>query len=554
MEALPRTARSTARRLLVVVTAATLALTATACDDEGPGGGGDAGGAAADKSLTIVAGSEQRSVLDRIVLPWCDSKGYSCTYTLKGSVDQARMLQGNSTEHDAYWFASSVFSQLGNTNSQLTDAKPMFLTPVVYAGFKPVMQELGMVGKDQTAAQIIQSVESGKATVWATNPTQSNSGATTLFSFLNHFAGNPPGQALTQEQLKDPKVVKGMQTFIQAIDKTPPSTGTMMDDCLASPGQCETMFTYEDLVIEKNLELVSKGEEPLYVVYPRGAMAISDAPLGFSNHGQDQVDAKHAIFTELQNYLLSDPGAKDKLLALGRRPAGGVGLSLASADPKVFNPDWGIKANLKEQGVTYPAAAVIESALDAYHTQFRKPVELFYCLDGSGSMADNEGWDGVQDAAGALFDPEQARRNLLQTAAGDTTTVAVFNGAIKAGPWTVAGNAESDLKQLESKIRDTSPGGGTDIYSCLDLAASQLGSSSGKGKQLIVVMSDGMSGTGKRDQALAKLDQAKVPVITIAFGKDADPNQLKELAQRSGGAFVQKNDMVAALREAAGYK
>ena len=45
------------------------------------------------------------------------------------------------------------------------------------------MQKLGMVGKDVTAAEIITSVESRKATVWATNPTQSNSGATVPYGW-----------------------------------------------------------------------------------------------------------------------------------------------------------------------------------------------------------------------------------------------------------------------------------------------------------------------------------------------------------------------------------
>lgn len=505
-------------------------------------------------TLRIVAGSEQRSVLEQIVTPWCEQQGYHCEYTLLGSVDQARLLQNGSTDHDAYWFASSVFSQLGNTNGQLSQVRPMFLTPVVYAGFKPVMQQLGMVGRDVTAAEIIASVEKKTVKTWATNPTQSNSGATTLFSFLNHFAGNEPGQALTQQQLESPQVVQGMQTFVRSIERTPPSTGTMMDLCLENTADCQTMFTYEDLVIEKNLELVKQGKEPLYVVYPRGAMAISDAPFGFADHGQQEVAAKKEIFSKLQAYLLDDAGARDKLLALGRRPAGGVGLSLQNPDTHVFNPEWGIRATLREQGVTYPAAPVIESALDMYHTRFRKPVHIYYCLDGSGSMTDNGGWDGVKNAANALFDPVQARRNLLQTAPEDVTDVAVFNGSISGGPWSVTGNADGDLLGLRDRVVGHRPGGGTNMYSCLSRAADAMRSTAPGLKKMVVVMSDGKSDDDDRDATIARLTQLDVPVITIAFGSGADPDQLKEVARATGGAFVQKNDMVAALREAAGYK
>src|SRR5262245_42124207 len=88
------------------------------------------------KSINIVAGSEQASVLDTIVKPWCDKFGYACTFTLKGSVDQARLLSGGSKDFDAYWFASTVFQQVGDEHNVLQDVKPMFLTPIVYAGWK----------------------------------------------------------------------------------------------------------------------------------------------------------------------------------------------------------------------------------------------------------------------------------------------------------------------------------------------------------------------------------------------------------------------------------
>jgi Ca-activated chloride channel family protein len=54
------------------------------------------------------------------------------------------------------------------------------------------------VGRNKVSVnEVLAAVESGKTKVWVTNPTQSNSGATVLFGFLNHFAGNGPGQPLT---------------------------------------------------------------------------------------------------------------------------------------------------------------------------------------------------------------------------------------------------------------------------------------------------------------------------------------------------------------------
>jgi Ca-activated chloride channel family protein len=506
------------------------------------------------KTLRIVAGSEQQTVLDTIVKPWCESKKYTCHFTLKGSVDQARALASGNQDFDAYWFASSVFSQVGDKNNVLRDAKPMFLTPIVYAGWQSEMAKLGFTGRnDVQVADILKAVESGQTKVWVTNPTQSNSGATVLFGFMNYFAGNGPGQALTQQQLDSPAVEDGVTRFIQAMDSTPPSTGTLMNECLAHQDRCRTMFTYEDLVIEKNQELVKQGKEPLYAVYPKGSLAISDAPLGFLPHHDNADTAKHQIFQELQGYLLNDAQAQAQLLKVGRRPATSIGLTLDNPDLAVFNPQWGIQANLREQGIRYPSASVIQTALDRYQTHYRKPVDAYYCLDGSGSMGDNKGWDGIKDAAHQVFDSDQAALNFLQTHPKDRTTVAIFNSGLTAGsPWTVEGDNAGQLHGLTERIVAYRPGGGTNMYACLAQAASSLAGTSRKG--LIILMTDGKSDTGGRSGAVQAINALGIPVIAIAFGKDADPDQLKEVANATHGAFFQQNDLVAALRQAAGYK
>ncbi|MEV4624835.1 VWA domain-containing protein [Micromonospora sp. NPDC049523] len=539
-------------------TALAVALLLTGCTDDGPpdpdrsGASGPVG-----TTLRIVAGSEQQSVIDTIVKPWCDAKGYRCPVTFMGSVDQARQLAAGSGEYDAYWFASSVFLQVGDQRNVLQDVKPMFLTPVVFAGWRGEMQRLGFAGRDDVSiAEILTAVESGRTRVWMTNPTQSNSGATVLFGFLNHFAGNGPGKPLTQEQLDSPAVVQGVTRLVKAMEQTPPSTGTLMTDCLARPDDCRTMFTYEDLVIERNQELVKAGREPLVVAYPRGSLAISDAPLGFLPHGNGDDAAKRQLFTELQAHVLSAPDAQAKLRGLGRRPASSIGLTLDNPDLSVFNPEWGIQATINEQGIQFPVATVIESALNRYQTSYRRPVAVHYCLDGSGSMQDNDGWTGVKQAAAQVFDAEQAARNFLQTHPQDVTTVTIFNGGITGGsPFTVSGNDPGQLHGLTEAITRYRPDGETNLYGCLLRAAAQLTDSSlGDRKRLVVLMTDGKSSQGERPAALDALRRAGVPVVAIAFGKDADPSQLTEVAQATSGAFFEQNDLVAALRQAAGYK
>ena len=548
-------------RLRVVTCLALLPLIAVGCG-AGSGGSTTTSGSGSGASpttkydsnpkvLNIVAGSEQQLVLDQIVVPWCKSHGMTCHYTLLGSVDQARLLASGNAPYDAFWFASSVFEQLGNTNNTLRDVQPIFTTPIVFAGWKPEMQRLGLVGHPVTIGDILKVILSKKTTTWATNPTQSNSGATALFAFLNYFAGNTAGEQLTLQQLEEPKVKRAITQFIRSIASTPPSTGTMMTDCIAMDKVCKTQFTYEDLAIQTNEQLVKEGHEPLYIVYPIGSLAISDAPLGFLPHGSDSA-AKEANFKALEDYLLS-PEGQAKAEAIGRRPTSSIGLSLPGADPKVFNPAWGVQANLKAQTITYPAADVIQKVLDNYQLAYRRPVDIAYCLDGSGSMDSNGGWNGVEASVKLLFDPVQAQKYLLQIAPTDRTTVLVFSDTINLDK-TVDGNSAADLAKLRAALAAQGPGGGTAIYDCLQKATDELANdTSGTRKKLIVLMTDGQNNTGL-GHIPDNLKGAKIPVIAIAYGNDADTSTLQQIADETGGTFIASSDLVQALRNATAYK
>lgn len=509
--------------------------------------------------LNIVMGSEQRLVFNDIVRPWCEDNGLRCNPTELGSVDQANLLSDdceNLPPFDAFWFASTVFEQIGNDRcSNLKDSAPMFSSPIVFAGWQRSMDRLGFTpGSNTSIQQILDAIEADRVKVWITNPTQSNSGATVFFAFLNYLAGNPPGQALTQEQLDSEPVRTGITTLMGKFGNTPPSTGTMMRECAAAPDRCEAVFTYEALVIETNRERVGQGLEPMTVVYPQGSLAFADSPLGFLPHG-DNTD-KSANFQKLQDYLLSQP-AQQKLLELGRRPVNSQGLSLpdlpADIRADVFRPEWGIVTDRQEQPIRFPSAAVIESALYNYNTVYRQPGNFVYCIDGSGSM-EGQGWEGVEEAANILFDPDNARKYKLLANPQDTTTVMIFNDGIKGGPWTVNGNGRNDLLDLRQKIVDAGPGGGTDMRGCLARAVQIFRSDAADPrKKAVVLLTDGQD-ENTDDSSIAQLEQLQIPVIVIGLG-DVNEYDLQDvIAARTDGTYIRKDDVVSALRDAAGFR
>ena len=509
--------------------------------------------------LNIVMGSEQRLIFDQVVHPWCESNGLTCTAKELGSVDQANAL-GDDCAHppayDVFWFASTVFEQIGNEHcGALVDSRPTFSSPVVFAGWKHVMDGLGFGPGSNTSIQdIIDAIEQDKAKVWITNPSQSNSGATAYFGFLNHFAGNPPGKALTQEQLDSPKVRDGVTRLMGKFGHTPPSTKTMMDECVAAPAQCDAVFTYEALVIETNKDRVQHGLEPMTVVYPQGSLAFADSPLGFLPHGDNAE--KKANFEKLQQYLLG-PDAQGRLLQLGRRPVNSSGLSLPDLPKElldnVFRPDWGIVTDRQEQPIRFPSASVIVNALYNYNTIYRQPGNFVYCIDGSGSM-DGEGWAEVKDAANILFDPDTAKKYMLLAHPQDSTTVFIFDGEIKAGPWTVDGNKRDDLLALRDKITSTEPGGDTNLRGCLAQAIGVFRSyPDDTRKKAVVLMTDGQDGSDD-DAPIQQLATMGIPVIAIGFG-DVNESDLRDvIAGRTGGTYINKDSVVSSLRDAAGFR
>jgi Ca-activated chloride channel family protein len=542
-------------RKLFATSLALVALVAAGCSGDDHKGNAPAKYNDDPKVLNIVMGSEQHSVFDQIVRPWCEMNGLTCEAKELGSVDQANLLSddcSNLPPYDIFWFASTVFEQIGNERcNKLVDSKPMFTSPIVFAGWKHAMDGLGFTpGSNTSIQQILDAVEAGKTKVWITNPTQSNSGATVFFAFLNYFAGNPPGKALTQEQLDSEPVRNGITRFLSKFQHTPPSTKTMMDECVASPDRCDAVFTYEALVIELNQQRVASGQEPMTVVYPQGSLAFADSPLGFLPHGDNSE--KKANFEKLQQYLLSQD-AQQALLKLGRRPVNSSGLSLPNAPKDVFRPEWGIVTDRQEQPIRFPSASVIENALYNYNTVYRPPGNFVYCIDGSGSM-EGDGWKGVTDAANILFDPDNAKRYMLLANPRDSTTVFIFDDGIKGGPWTVNGNKRDDLLGLRSQITSAGPGGGTNIRNCLAHAVAVFhNQGDDPRKKAVVLMTDGQDDSDD-NSAVNQLAAMGIPVIAIGFG-DVDEHDLRDvIVEKTGGSYIHKDSVVSALRDAAGFR
>lgn len=512
------------------------------------------GGGAPSTSLRIVSGSENKT-LEPIVMEWARDAGVTVEMSYLGSVDISRALaNGRNAEFDAVWPAHSLWIELGDSQRVVKHAQSIMRSPVVLGLRRSIAEKLGWVGRRDIAIRdILDAAEAGAFRLAMTSATQSNSGASAYLGFLSAMADNP--DVLTEEHLRDESVRDGVRRLLGQVDRSSGSSGWLKDIVVDNPDRFDAMINYEALIIEANQALTRAGAETLYAVYPADGVAVADSPLGYVDRGDaDQEEA----FLDLQKHLLS-ASIQNDLVALGRR-AGLLGLDVSTADPDVWNADWGVDPGRAIAPIPTPKRDVIRSALALYQTDLRKPSFTVWVLDVSGSM-EGRPLSELKQAMALLLDPEKAAELLLQPSSRDVTVVLAFNHEIVSLE-RVEGDDPAALRGLLSGVEALGAGGGTDVYRALSKALEIIGETHRAGDldaylPAIVAMTDGDSDTRNRPYFEARLREAPfgadVPIHAIAFGK-ANEEQLNALAKATiGRLFDAKSDLAKALRSAKGY-
>ena len=277
------------------------------------------------KTFTILSGSENQSI-EPIVADYAKEQGYKLEMVYKGSVDSMLELQNNPENYDGIWLPNSMWIHMGDTNNVVKHDKSIFTSPVVFGIKQSKAEELGFTKKDVMVEDILQAVEQKRLSFMMTSATQSNSGASAYIGFLYALLGNP--DTITKENLQIPQLQEDIRKLFSGINRSSGSSGWLKD--LYLKGDYDAMVNYEAVIIETNQELIHQGKEPLYVVYPKNGLTISDNTLGYIDNGDAE---KEAFFTSMQEFLLSKD-TQDRVADLGRRT--GLGGVVKNADPNIF--------------------------------------------------------------------------------------------------------------------------------------------------------------------------------------------------------------------------
>lgn len=490
--------------------------------------------------LKLIASQENKDLVENMLIPYADSKGYNIDAEYAGTLEIIQKLN-EGENYDAVWLSNSIWGYMLNDLVKLSESKFTNISPIIFGIKKSKAEELGFINKTIYTQDIVKAISEGKLKFSMSNPSSTNSGASAYLGMLSSLAGNP--EVLTKEKLENEEVKESLKTFFTGLERSSGSEDFLEE--LFLKGDYESVFTYESSIININKKLEAKGKETLYAIYPVDGVSIADSPFAYIDKKDEN---KKQIFKELQSYILSDEG-QAFLLKNGKRTwYGGIN---DNVDKNTFNPNWGIDTSKYITPLKYPSTEVIKIALNMYQTELRKPVHIAFCLDYSGSMT-GEGIEDLKSAMDYIL-TDKAAKDLIQFSEKDKIDIVPFNTNVGNG-WSTSNGTQT--VELLNKINKYEPSGMTAIYPAANKALDLLkDEDSNKYNLSVVLMTDGIGNVGSYrtlENKYRNLNK-QIPIYSITFGA-ADEDQLEEIALLTNGKiFDGRYDLVKAFKEVRGY-
>ena len=493
-----------------------------------------------DKTFKIISSTENKDI-EEILKKYAKENKIDLQIDYAGTIEIMDKLN-NGENYDAVWCSNSIWLYMLNDEISVKNSKSTSINPVVFGIKKSKAQELGFIDKEVYTKDILNAIRENKLKFSMSSPTQTNTGASAYLGFVSTLAGNP--EVLTEKDLENDQLKKELTQLYTGMARSSGSDEFLEEMFLN--GNYEAVVTYETSIININKQLESQGKEPLYIIYAKDGVSISDSPFAYiDNKNEEKADE----FSKLQKYILSNEGQAE-LVKTGRRVW--YGGTNENADKTVFNPDWGIDTSKYIVPVKYPSTEVIKKSLGIYQTELRKPIHTVFCLDYSGSMY-GEGNNQLTEAMEYILNEEKASKNLLQFSSKDKITIIPFNHNI-LGTYTTENGV--DTKDLISKITSTSVSGGTDIYLPAMKGLEILSQEDLENYNVsVVLMTDGASNYNRLDELtrLYKQTGKDIPIFSIMFGY-AEEEQLQDIADLTNAKiFDGKTNLLEAFKQVRGY-
>jgi Ca-activated chloride channel homolog len=497
--------------------------------------------AAPAPDLRILAGSELKD-LEPDILTAARSAGVTVALSYAGTLEMVD--RANDAEAiDALLPPNGAYPSLALKRKPVAKEK-LFYSRVALGVKESKAHALGWDRATPTWSDVTQAVRDGNFAYAMTNPTSSNTGMSTLFAVAASIAKKT--EDLTASEVDR----SALKDFLSGQKLTAGSSGWLADAYVREQDRLDGLVNYEAVLLRLNER--PELREKLTVIYPKDGVISADYPLLLLD------PQKRAAYGRLVAALKSASFQSNALERAYLRPSD-------PASPRSPKLSGDVVVEL-----TFPNNLdVIDTVLEAYQAELRRPATSIYLLDVSGSMR-GERIAGLKAAlevltgldnqgSAARYARFQNREHVMlipfSSEPGDPTRFNFENEGTKS-------RTESELRTYVESLR---AGGGTAIYSTLDLAydlAYQEQSRYPGRLVTVVLLTDGQNNRGLpfaefRARWSGKSAGGADPIRTfpILFG-EASSSELDDIARLSGGrSFDARNTHLREVfREIRGYQ
>lgn len=341
------------------------------------------------------------------------------------------------------------------------------------------------------------------------NPGLSASGANTLMAVAQ--AAKASAAPVAASDVNSPIIKASIGAFEGGVAVFASSTASLAQQMSSrGAGYLGAAVMYESTIVQM-------GKDDIVPVYPYEGTFVATHPacINTSASAEEQAAAKawrDALLTADMQKLALQNGLRpvNSAVRLGAPLSVDAGFNLAQ--PKVVFGTAGQAALLASQEVWKAA---------------RKPVNLVMVLDVSGSMAGDK-INGMRDAA-AQFVQQMGNDDVISLISFSTSVrVLMENQKIGVG----RASATSAIKSLNAN-------GNTALFDAVAQGAALVAKYNSPSRtNLMIVLTDGLDNSSKRkfDASLIKDATANnTSLYTVAYGGDANTEQLDSLAKQSNG-------------------
>lgn len=506
--------------------------------------------------LTVVYGSEKKAWFDDAIARFNASNDavvqggaarVHVTALAGGSGNYMDIVDGRVQAH--VWSpASDVFRPLMNRawttrqgavggEQEIAPAgKPLVLTPVVIAMWRPMAEALGWPAtplgwKDVLALATDPAgwgsrghAEWGLFKLGHTHPEFSNSGLLSVLAEL--YAASGKTTNLSNADVASDANLEFVRKIEQSIVHYGKSTGFFAERMLTrGPAAMSAAVLYENLVTDSYARAARPAD--LVAIYPKEGTFWCDNPF-ITLRAPWVTDEHRAAAAALEKFLLSPDIQRLAMTSYGFRPSDP---SIAIAAP--LDAAHGVDPKQPQTLLETPGPDVLDQALAAWR-KAKKTVDIVFVFDRSGSMQGEplrQAKQGARDFIGQLDER-------------DRVAIMFFNDQVPPIPeLREVGESRDELLRAVDGIFAV---GGTSLRDSIQAAHAALGEQAAKDPMrvhAVVVLTDGRDTDSRRTEA--DLERALTPpaeantsvrVFTIAYGPEADKATLGAIAERAQGA------------------